>query len=468
VPQLLTTAGDVADIPTIPRARAYPLSGIDTGRIQLGGAQAIPLSRLPSGETRMLAISRVYRTNPVIFACVHLIARGLSSIPIRTYTVDSSGERRRIRGDVPPAGPGRPPAGVLLDNLMRQPAPRISRRKLVFKTTLDTAIFGNALQVFNWGPYGPSELWPVPWRRVRVNSNDPMQAIGYTVSGVSGSKTFAPEEVIHYSWGDDPESVVGVSPIEALQYTIALHNAIDRHLVSFYGNAARPSGILKLQNMPKPGDVDAIREQFRQLYTAPESAGNVVITSAEYQPIAEATGVPTLVELIKLSREEIFGVYGVDPPMVGIFDNAIKANVFEARGKFVRDTLGPWATLHEDEMWAQMISQNPLWNYHWCEFDLDERLRPDLKDRATTYAAMGTTLTVNERRRKENLPDLPFPEADTVWMGSGTIPLGFGVPTTTSDLTPETEPVPELEPAPEGEEDAGDIGADPDAEQEGN
>jgi hypothetical protein len=220
--------------------------------------------------------------------------------------------------------------------------------------------------------------------------------------------------------------------------------------------------------MPKPGDVDAIREQFRQLYTAPESAGNVVITSAEYMPIAEQTGVPTLVELIRLSREEIFGVYGVDPPMVGIYENAVKANIQEARGKYVRDTLGPWATLLEDELYAQMISQNPAWNYHWAEFDLDERLRPDMKDRAVTYQAMGTTLTVNERRRKENLPDLPFPEADTVWMGSGTIPLGFGVPTTTSDLTPETEPVPELEPGPEGEIEPGDIGAEPEEEMEGD
>lgn len=429
--QVLSAAGQLEQI----RQRSYPLGGIDVQQIRSPGAQSIPLTRLPTGEMRMLALSRVYRTNPLVYACCHLLARGLSSIPVRSYTAAANGERRRVRSDLPPDSSARPPAaGLALDRLFRQPAPRVSRRRLIFRAMIDVCVFGNALQTFNWGNYGPDELWPVPWRRIRVVTEDPMSVLWWEAWGAGGSRMLAPEECVHITWGDDPESVVGVSPIESLQYTIALHNAIDRHLVSYYGNAARPSGILRLSQMPKDDDVERIREQFRQLYTAPEQSGNVIITSAEYQPIAEATGVPTLVELIRLSREEVFGVYGVDPPMVGIYDHAIKANIAETRGKYVRDTLGPWATLFEDEWWAQMISQNPLWDYHWSEFDLDERLRPDLLERAQAYAQMGPTYTPNERRRKENLPDLPYPEADTIWAGSGTIPLGFGTPTTTSGV----------------------------------
>lgn len=425
--QVLTAAGGLERV----GQRSYPLSGLDVQQVRSPSAQAIPLTRLPTGEMRMLALSRVYRTNPLVYACVHLLARGLSSIPVRTYTASADGERRRIRSDLPLPGPGRPPAGLALDRLFRCPAPRVSRRRLVFRAMVDIAVFGNALQAFQWGAYGPNELWPVPWRRTRVITEDPMSVLWWEAWGAGGSRVLLPESTVHVTWGDDPESVIGVSPIESLSYTIALHNAIDRHLVSYYGNAARPSGILKLNSMPKKDDIEGIREQFRQLYTAPEQSGNVIITSAEYQPIAEATGVPTLVELIRLSREEVFGVFGVDPPMIGIYDHAIKANIAETRGKYVRDTLGPWATLFEDEWWAQMISQNSLWDYHWSEFDLDERLRPDLLERAQAYAQMTSTYTPNERRRRENLPDLPYPEANTIWAGSGSMPLGFGSPTTT-------------------------------------
>jgi hypothetical protein len=74
---------------------------------------------------------------------------------------------------------------------------------------------------------------------------------------------------------------------------------------------------------------------------------------------------------------------------------------------------------------------------------------------------MGDTLTPNERRRRENVPDLPFPEADTVWCGSGRIPLGYGTPTTTTDLTPDVQPedaevVPEEDPSDIDDEEDGD------------
>jgi HK97 family phage portal protein len=399
---------------------------------------------------------------------VHLIARGLSSVPVHTYTFGPDGERRQVRSDLP-QGPGRPPAEIALDQMAQEPAPGISRRKAVFKTAHDMAIFGNGVQAFNWGDYGPTELWPVPWRRINVYTTDPMTILAYEAWGATGRRTLYPEQVVHFTWGDDPESAIGVSPIESLQYTIALHNAIDRHLVSYYGNAARPSGILKLDRMPSEPDVNRILEQFRQLYTAPESAGNVVITSGEYEPIAEATGVPTLAQLIELSREEILGVYGVDPPMIGVLKNAIKSNFQEAREKFTLDTLGPWAVLFESEWAAQMIHRNPLWAYHWWEFDLDARMRPDIVARAQMYANMESTLTINERRRKENLPRLPFPEADTVWAGSGRIPVGFGTPTTTSDNNPEP-PIPELGPGAEqgqgGTEDPDDEDEDPEDEEE--
>src|SRR5579872_3886613 len=254
--QVLTASGDLRNV----SPRAYPLAGIDAHQLRSPSSQAIPLGRLPSGETRMLAISRIYRTNPVVYACVHLIARGLSSIAVRTFQNTPDGERQRIRADLPPSGPGRPSAAVQLDQLARRPAPRVSRRKLVFKTVLDTAIYGNAVAGFTWGDYGPNQVWPIPWRRTVVELDDPMTVGNFQVWGTNGKRDIDPLHAIHWTWGDDPESPLGVSPLESLQYTIALHNAIDRHLISYYGNAARPSGVLKVDKMPRKEDVDLIRE----------------------------------------------------------------------------------------------------------------------------------------------------------------------------------------------------------------
>jgi len=421
--QVLTPSGELR------RVRSFPMAGLDLHQSRSPSSSAIPLGRLPSGETRMLAISRVYRTNPVVMACVHLLARGISSIPLRTYKADSNGERMRVRSDLPPAGPGRPAAGVSLDALAQHPAPGLSRRRLVFRNVLDLAVFGNAVAAFNWGPYGPDELWPIPWRRCVVHLTDPMTINAYDAWGAAGRVVLSPDRVIHWNWGDDPESPIGVSPIESLQFTIALHNAIDRHLVSYYGNAARPSGILKFERMPKGDEIERVREQFKQMYTAPEMAGNVVMTSADYQPIAEQTGVPTLVELIKLSRQEILSVYGVDPPMIGIYEQAIKSNFQEGREKHVMDTLGPWAQMWESEANVQMVWENPVWQYHWWEFDLAERMRPDLATQADIMMKLQTTWNTDERRVYMNLPPLNIPESKVPFAASGTYPINM-VPTT--------------------------------------
>jgi hypothetical protein len=76
-------------------------------------------------------------------------------------------------------------------------------------------------------------------------------------------------------------------------------------------------------------------------------------------------------------------------------------------------------------------------------FDLDEMLRPDLEARAIAYNALEATLTTNERRFLEGKPRLEHPEADTVWMPSGAIPVGIKPP----EPDPAAAPAEPAEPA---------------------
>ena len=57
--------------------------------------------------------------------------------------------------------------------------------------------------------------------------------------------------------------------------------------------------------------------------------------------------------------------------------------------------------------------------------DQDYHLRPDLEGMSEAMARLERTMTTNERRRKFNLPDLPYPEADTVPATPGSSYLGI-------------------------------------------
>jgi hypothetical protein len=168
-----------------------------------------------------------------------------------------------------------------------------------------------------------------------------------------------------------------------------------------------------------------MREQFRQLYTSPENAGKVIVTTGDFQPITAEASQSQIIELTKLSREEIAAVYRIPAPVLGILDNAIKANVKELREQNVRDALGAYAPAIEDDMRAQIVSPMAIYDGLYVEFDLDAHLRPDLEGMGSLFVNMEKTITTNERRGMLNLPKLDAPEADTVASTPGSEYLGM-------------------------------------------
>src|SRR5207302_7466651 len=186
-------------------------------------------------------------------------------------------------------------------------------------------------------------LWHAPWRQVTVHGSDIVPILSYEVRGTLGAegKFFAPDDVIHFCSGDDPDKPIGLSPLEPLKHTMALLDAINRHTGAFFANQARLSGHLKVGPNTQDRDLERIRETVKQLYTAPENAGKVLVTSADWQSMGAPPNQTEIIELIRLSREEVLAAYNIPPPVAGILDRAIKSNIQELREQFGRDTLGP-------------------------------------------------------------------------------------------------------------------------------
>jgi hypothetical protein len=237
-----------------------------------------------------------------------------------------------------------------------------------------------------------------------------------------------PEQVIHFNAADDPESVLGLSPIGSLKYTLALHDALQRHLVNFFDNAARPSGNLKLQPGASEKAIEAVSTQVRELYASPENAGRVMITTGDFQAITAGHDQSQIIELAKLSREEIAGGLRIPGPVLGFLEHAIKSNVKELREQYIRDVIGNWAPAMEDDIMAQRVRVDPTMKRLFVEFDLDVHLRPDMESLAEVSVKMETTATTNERRRWFNLPDLDHEEAETVAAVPGGTYMGIDPP----------------------------------------
>lgn len=451
------------------RERAWPLAGLDVPRNWRNGSDLVKLANLPGGGVQASTYANLYRSNPWVYTSVQTLARGLSRLRIKTYQNDAEGNRQRIRSDVPG---GKSSVGRKLDALMRMPEPNVGAQEWLRKLEVDNGVYGNALVVKDYDSNHsvPTALYHVPWSRVIVHEGEDVPVIGYEVTGRlgmgntgslsgNGSKNpiFAPAEVIHFGRGSDLDRPIGLSPMSSLKYTLALHDALWRHAVSYFQNAARPSGIVKLDKSATETTIRIVREQLERLYTAPESAGKILVTSGEWSSMSDPPDQSQIIELARLSREEISAAYGIPQPMMGILDRAILNNTKELRSYFTRDTLGPRASAYEDDFAAQLIYATPVWRGLFQEFDLAEMMRPDIELLADIAEKTRHVLTVNEQREKffgmNPLDPEKIKGADTVWMPSGQIPLGSEDP-----VIPKTTPAIE-EPQPTGPP-AGDEGTD--------
>lgn len=420
-----TPTGDLHDV----RQRQWPLAGLNSPSGTMSTHNADTIFQLV-GDNQYATIVKLYKENPWLNAGVRAIAWGLARADLGTYNRKPDGQRELVRWDE--VRPGRNSAAADLDRRLNAPTGRVGPQRRMRATMIDYILRGNAL----WDISQPEGTYHVPWRNVEVIEGDYEPIIGYKLKGTKGERFLAPEDVVHFSTGDDPDSPIGISPIVSLKYTLALHDALQRHLVKFFENSARPSGNLRVSNPnASPDLLDRLREQINELYTSPENAGKIIVTTGDFQAITASVDQSQIIELARLSREEIAGVLRIPGPVLGFLEHAIKSNVKELREQYVRDTIGGWAPAVVDDIMAQMVNPVPSLRQTYVEFQLEAQLEPDTEGKAAVNVQMERTMTLNERRRRFNLPDLDYPEADTVPTVPGGSYMGIEpiVPDNTAD-----------------------------------
>lgn len=417
--------------------RRWPLAGLDGPTTHNNGSTLIELASSPRSPQNFADYAKIYRSNPWVFAAVSTIAWSLSRLPLKLYQRMPDGTVRVVQPAVPGAS-GRPTIAQELAALLEMPEPGVSRQEWLRRLVVDKMVYGNSLFAIEEGASAvPAGLYHTPWRKVTVHTGDLIPILGYEVVGTKSKKTLYPDKVIHFGRSGDLDSPLGLSPIQPLKYTVALHDALARHLNNYFKNAARPSGLLKVPPSVDTKKIELIQKAVEELYTAPENAGRVLVTSAEWQSMASDPASSQIIELAKLSREEIVAAFQVPPPIVGILERAIQANVTELRSQFLRDVVGPHAAEIEGHINAQLIWSNPRLRREglFVAFDMMHALRPELEQLATVFEKMRHVLTPAEQREFLGYAPLagnPMVElyANTVWMPSGQVPLGLPQPQT--------------------------------------
>ncbi len=336
-----------------------------------------------------------------VWACVTLIAGSIASMPLITY--------RRVEDE----GREKATEHPLFDVLRLRPNPVQS--VMAFWESQVTALLlrGNSYSLITRDDDGRVRaLWYTSPDRVSVTVTKTGKLV-YKVSPPAGAQFTVPEgQMLHITGPMSPDGFMGRSVIQTFRETLGLGLALERYSSEFFSNAATPRGILTTANRLSDTARGRMKTALAENHASPGQRHKTLVLEEgmTWAPLGVSAEDSQLIESRAFGVQEIARIFGVPVAMInGDMKTSLTYSNSESRSlDFVKFCLGPWLSRIEAACNFALIS--PLERRQmYVEFLPDSLLSTDTKSRYEAYAIALSNgiLTIDEVRRRENLPALP-------------------------------------------------------------
>ena len=330
-------------------------------------------------------------TNMAVYAAIRIIAESIASLPFVVYEREPNGGKHKSAGH--------PMYRLLHDS------PNREQTAFSFRETMSGHVLthGNAIAEIERDQAGrPIALWPLRPDRFEMERVD--GRLKYIYRSPNGfDKTLDSFNVLHIA-GLGFDGLQGYSPIRLAREAIGLNLAAETFGNSFFGNAARPSGVLQHPGHLTEEGAQRLRKSWGEVMSGAQSAGKTAILE---EGMAWTTiGIPNddaqWLQTRQFGIQEIARLYRVPPHMLSDLSRATFTNIEHQGLEFVVHTLRPWLVRWEQECNRKLFRAD---SGSFCEFIVDGLLRGDVVSRFNAYkiGRDGGWFSINDIRQKENL-----------------------------------------------------------------
>lgn len=349
-----------------------------------------------------------------VFACIRIIAEGVSSLPLVSY--------RRL----PDGGRERDPAFHLSDLLLYQPNDEMEAVTFIETLTAHAAGWGDGYaEVVRDAATRPTALWPL--RPDRMNVLREGGRLIYRYISLDGRKVdLTPSQVLHIR-GLSFDGLRGYSVL-ANQQAVELAQAAQDFGTSFFRNNARPGIIAMHPKTLSQGAIDRLSAQFDRM-RGPDNANRSVVME-EGLDIKEV-GIPPqeaqYLETRRFQLGEIARLFRVPPDMIGDVERSTSwgSGIEVQSRRFIDWALGAWLRRWEQAVRRTLIGE--AWrDSHYVEFNRDAALRADTLTRYQAYhlARQDGWMNGDDIAAKENMNKLPDGAGEAYWQPVNMIAAG--------------------------------------------
>lgn len=244
----------------------------------------------------------------------------------------------------------------------------------------------------------------MPWETTLVNTGG---RYTYGMYNETGSFAISPDDMIHIrALGNDQK--MGISPIMQHAETIGMGMSGQKYTSSFFNGNARPAGIVSVKNELNDTSWDRLKKQWQKAAQGLRQQENkTMLLPAElnYQALTISPVDAQIIDMMKLNRSMIAGIFNVPAHMINDLDKATFSNISEQAIQFVRYTMMPWVTNWEQELNRRLFTRAERQAGYYVRFNLAGLLRGTGKERAEFYhfAITDGWMSRNEARAFEDM-----------------------------------------------------------------
>lgn len=227
------------------------------------------------------------------------------------------------------------------------------------------------------------------------------------VQGDRGRVAIQPRDMFVIVGALSKDGRCGRGVIDMACESIGIGLASERFQGSFFGNGARPSGVLEHPGTLKDEARKNIRREWNELYQGPKNAGKIGILweGMKYTAVGVEPEQAQMIETAQFRITDMARWYDLPPHVIGDLTRSTFSNIDSQQISLVVDSYRPRIIRVERAMRRQLFSEEEKAQGYYVRFILDALLRGDPKARAETNNIKFNSgvITVNEWRAQDEL-----------------------------------------------------------------
>jgi len=347
-----------------------------------------------------------------VYACVKILAETVASLPLHLFRNGKDGRKEQATKH------------PLYACLYETPNPESTSFNFREQMMTSLLLWGNAYaRIVRDGRGHVAELWYLKPNAMTIRRTDEGFLEYDYLTDKGATVTYKPEDIFHVK-GLSFDGVKGLSPIGQAREAIGLALSTEEYGAKFFGNGARPGGIIEFPGTMK--DPDKVRESWNKTFQGAANSHRVAVLEqgAKFQTVGLPPEESQFLETRKFQINEICRIFRVPPHLVGDLEKATFSNIEHQSIEFVQHTVRPWLVRWEQEIGRSLLDDGERGLY-FAKFNVDGLLRGDYAARMRGYSIgiQNGFLSPNCVRALEDLDPIPDEKGGNNFFVNGNMKL---------------------------------------------